>query len=59
MIERVGTLTAAAKAVCGDDRIAGIIGGRSDNVPAMLNREIEKKHTRFQDNYSAVVLAVD
>jgi serine/threonine protein phosphatase PrpC len=42
-----------------DEEIAGIIGGRSDNVPAMLNREIEKKHTRFQDNYSAVVLAVD
>ena len=42
-----------------DEEIAEIVGGPCKSVPAMLNREIEKKHTRFQDNYSAVVLAVD
>ncbi len=42
-----------------DEEIAGIVEGPCKSAPAMLNREIEKKHTRFQDNYSVVILAVD
>ena len=42
-----------------DEEIAAVIQNSPRSIPAMLNKEIERKHTRFQDNYSAVVLAVD
>ena len=42
-----------------DEEIEHILESPIKNVTGMMNKEIEKKHARFQDNYSAVVLAVD
>ena len=41
-----------------DEEIGSILSGKTEAVPDRLTREVESKHVRYQDNFSAVVVSV-